>query len=91
MFNHFTATEKNGHDIMLLLVPPGADPPPTLGDQVRSGANVHITKKFRVCTVPTISALMHCCSVMLTSYYPVQVGQNHNISVYYLMVLIICW
>ncbi|KAG2650681.1 hypothetical protein PVAP13_1NG198100 [Panicum virgatum] len=26
--------EKNGHDIMLLLVPPGADPPPTLGDQV---------------------------------------------------------
>jgi len=66
--------EKNGHDIMLLLVPPGADPPPTLGDQVRSGANVHITKKFRVCTVPTISALMHCCSVMLTSYYPVQVN-----------------
>jgi hypothetical protein len=66
--------EKNGHDIMLLLVPPGADPPPTLGDQVRPGANVHITKKFRVCTVPTISALMHCCSVMLTSYYPVQVN-----------------
>ncbi|KAG2650671.1 hypothetical protein PVAP13_1NG198100 [Panicum virgatum] len=66
--------EKNGHDIMLLLVPPGADPPPTLGDQVRSGANVHITKKFHVCTVPTISALMHCCSVMLTSYYPVQVN-----------------
>ncbi|KAG2658055.1 hypothetical protein PVAP13_1KG167755 [Panicum virgatum] len=74
IFNHFTAAEKNGHDIMLLLVPPGADPPPTLGDQVRSGANVHITKKFRVCTVPTISALMHCCSVMLTSYYPVQVN-----------------
>ncbi|KAG2650677.1 hypothetical protein PVAP13_1NG198100 [Panicum virgatum] len=74
MYNHFTATEKNGHDIMLLLVPPGADPPPTLGDQVRSGANVHITKKFHVCTVPTISALMHCCSVMLTSYYPVQVN-----------------
>ncbi|KAG2650662.1 hypothetical protein PVAP13_1NG198100 [Panicum virgatum] len=44
--------EKNGHDIMLLLVPPGADPPPTLGDQVRSGANVHITKKFHV-NVPT--------------------------------------
>ncbi|CAL4888073.1 unnamed protein product [Urochloa decumbens] len=66
--------EKKGHDIMLLLVPPGADPPPTLGDQVRSGGNVHVTKKFRVCTVPTISALMHCCSVMLTSYYPVQVN-----------------
>ncbi|CAN6251339.1 unnamed protein product [Urochloa humidicola] len=66
--------EKNGRDIMLLLVPPGTDPPPTLGDQVRSGGNVHITKKFRVCTVPTISALMHCCSVMLTSYYPVQVN-----------------
>ncbi|CAN6278368.1 unnamed protein product [Urochloa humidicola] len=66
--------EKNGHDIMLLLVPPGADPPPTLGDQVKSRGNVHVTKKFRVCTVPTISALMHCCSVMLTSYYPVQVN-----------------
>ncbi|CAN6272438.1 unnamed protein product [Urochloa humidicola] len=66
--------EKNGRDIMLLLVPPGTDSPPTLGDQVRSGGNVHVTKKFRVCTVPTISALMHCCSVMLTSYYPVQVN-----------------
>ncbi|CAL5058598.1 unnamed protein product [Urochloa decumbens] len=66
--------EKMGHGIMLLLVPPGADPPPTLGDQVRSGGNIHVTKKFRVCTVPTISALMHCCSVMLTSYYPVQVN-----------------
>ncbi|CAN6231417.1 unnamed protein product [Urochloa humidicola] len=66
--------EKNGRDIMLLLVPPGTDPPSTLGDQVRSGGNVHVTKKFRVCTVPTISALMHCCSVMLTSYYPVQVN-----------------
>ncbi|TKW38731.1 hypothetical protein SEVIR_1G135200v4 [Setaria viridis] len=66
--------EKNGHDIMLLLVPPGADSPPTLGDQVRSGGDVHVTKKFRAYTVPTISALMHCCSVMLTSYYPVQVN-----------------
>ncbi|KAF8656892.1 hypothetical protein HU200_060454 [Digitaria exilis] len=66
--------EKNGHDIMLLLVPPGVDPPPILGDQIRSGGNVHVTKKFRICTVPTISALMHCCSVMLTSYYPVQVN-----------------
>ncbi|KAF8693991.1 hypothetical protein HU200_038564 [Digitaria exilis] len=66
--------EKNGHDIMLLLVPPGVDPPPILGDQIRFGGNVHVTKKFRICTVPTISALMHCCSVMLTSYYPVQVN-----------------
>ncbi|XP_062218887.1 uncharacterized protein LOC133918828 isoform X2 [Phragmites australis] len=66
--------DKKGHDIMLLLVPPGTDPPPTLGDQARSGGNVHVTKKFRVCTVPTISALIHCCSVMLTSYYAVQVN-----------------
>ncbi|KAJ1283929.1 hypothetical protein BS78_03G164900 [Paspalum vaginatum] len=66
--------EKKGHGIMLLLVPPGADPPPTLADQIRSEGNVHVTKKFRACTVPIISALMHCCSVMLTSYYPVQVN-----------------
>jgi hypothetical protein len=73
IFNHSTVTEKKGHDIMLLLVPPGADPLPTLGDEVMPGGNVHVMKKFRVFTVPTISALTHCCSVMLTSYYPVQV------------------
>uniref|UniRef100_A0A804PEW4 Pre-rRNA-processing protein RIX1 N-terminal domain-containing protein n=1 Tax=Zea mays TaxID=4577 RepID=A0A804PEW4_MAIZE len=65
--------EKKGHDIMLLLVPPGTDPLPTLGDEVMPGGNVHIMKKFRVFTVPTISALTLCCSVMLTSYYPVNV------------------
>ncbi|KAL5231909.1 hypothetical protein ABZP36_030685 [Zizania latifolia] len=66
--------EKKGHDITMLLVPPGSDPPPMLGDQRRSGGNVHVTKKFRVCTVPTISGLIHCCCVMLTTYYPVQVN-----------------
>ncbi|KAK3156687.1 hypothetical protein QOZ80_2AG0110520 [Eleusine coracana subsp. coracana] len=66
--------EKKGHEIMMLLVPPGTDPPPTLGHQLRSGGNVHAMKKFRQCTVPTISALIHCCGVMLTSYYPVQVN-----------------
>ncbi|KAL6640323.1 hypothetical protein ACP70R_022172 [Stipagrostis hirtigluma subsp. patula] len=65
--------EKKGHDIMMLLVPAGTNPPPTLGDQLRPGGNVHVTKKFRVCTVPIISALIHCCSVMLTSHYPAQV------------------
>ncbi len=58
----------------MLLVPPGNDPPLMLGDQTKwSGGNVHVTKKFRVYTVPTISVLIHCCCVMLTSYYPVQV------------------
>ncbi|KAG8085081.1 hypothetical protein GUJ93_ZPchr0010g8206 [Zizania palustris] len=66
--------EKKGHDITMLLVPPGSDPPPMLGDQRRSAGNVHVTKKFRVCTVPTISGLIHCCCVMLTTYYPVQVN-----------------
>ncbi|XP_066317836.1 uncharacterized protein [Miscanthus floridulus] len=75
--------EKKGHDIMLLLVPPGADPLPTLGDEVMPGGNVHVMKKFRVFTVPTISALTHCCSVMLTSYYPVQV----NVPIHALMAL----
>ncbi|XP_020394002.1 proline-, glutamic acid- and leucine-rich protein 1 isoform X2 [Zea mays] len=74
IFTHSTVTEKKGHDIMLLLVPPGTDPLPTLGDEVMPGGNVHIMKKFRVFTVPTISALTLCCSVMLTSYYPVQVN-----------------
>ncbi|CAD6248182.1 unnamed protein product [Miscanthus lutarioriparius] len=75
--------EKKGHDIMRLLVPPGADPLPTLGDEVMPGGNVHVMKKFRVFTVPTISALTHCCSVMLTSYYPVQV----NVPIHALMAL----
>uniref|UniRef100_A0A0D9WER0 Pre-rRNA-processing protein RIX1 N-terminal domain-containing protein n=1 Tax=Leersia perrieri TaxID=77586 RepID=A0A0D9WER0_9ORYZ len=67
--------EKSGHGILMLLVPPGNDPPPMLGDQKKwSGGNVHVTKKFRVYTVPTISVLIHCCCVMLTSYYPVQVN-----------------
>uniref|UniRef100_J3M5P5 Pre-rRNA-processing protein RIX1 N-terminal domain-containing protein n=1 Tax=Oryza brachyantha TaxID=4533 RepID=J3M5P5_ORYBR len=67
--------EKKGHEILMLLVPPGNDPPPLLGDQTKwSGGNVHVTKKFRVYTVPTISALIHCCCVMLTSYHPVQVN-----------------
>uniref|UniRef100_A0A0D3G5L6 Pre-rRNA-processing protein RIX1 N-terminal domain-containing protein n=1 Tax=Oryza barthii TaxID=65489 RepID=A0A0D3G5L6_9ORYZ len=67
--------EKKGHEILMLLVPPGNDPPPMLGDQTKwSGGNVHVTKKFRVYTVPTISVLIHCCCVMLTSYYPVQVN-----------------
>ncbi|KAE8782287.1 proline-, glutamic acid- and leucine-rich protein 1 [Hordeum vulgare] len=65
--------EKKGREIMMLLVPPGNDPPPVLGDQVKLGGNLHVTKKFRVFTVPTISALAHCCCMMLTSYYPVQV------------------
>jgi hypothetical protein len=63
---------------MMLLVPPGTDPPPTLGHQLKSGGNVHVTKKFRRCTVPTISALIHCCDVMLTSYYPVQVRSKQH-------------
>ncbi|XP_047091379.1 proline-, glutamic acid- and leucine-rich protein 1 isoform X4 [Lolium rigidum] len=66
--------EKKGREIMMLLVPPGNDPPPVLGDQIKLGGNLHVTKKFRVFTVPTISALAHCCCVMLTSYYPVQVN-----------------
>ncbi|KAF0928080.1 hypothetical protein E2562_037723 [Oryza meyeriana var. granulata] len=67
--------EKKGREILMLLVPPGNDPPPMLGDQTKwSGGNVHVTKKFRVYTVPTISVLIHCCCVMLTSYYPVQVN-----------------
>ncbi|PNT66437.1 hypothetical protein BRADI_3g11327v3 [Brachypodium distachyon] len=64
--------ETKGREIMMLLVPPGNDPPPVFGDGTRSGGNLHVTKKFRVYTVPTISALVHCCCVMLTSYYPVQ-------------------
>ncbi|KAL6877598.1 hypothetical protein ACP4OV_012813 [Aristida adscensionis] len=31
--------EKKGHDIMMLLVPAGSNPPPTLGGQLRPGSN----------------------------------------------------
>jgi hypothetical protein len=67
---------------MMLLVPPGNDPPPVLGDQIKLGGNLHVTKKFRVFTVPTISALAHCCCVMLTSYYPVQVRPKLHLLVH---------
>jgi hypothetical protein len=75
--------EKKGREIMMLLVPPGNDPPPVLGDQIKLGGNLHVTKKFRVFTVPTISALAHCCCVMLTSYYPVQVRPKLHLLVHY--------
>jgi tetratricopeptide (TPR) repeat protein len=39
----------------------------------QANSNVQVLKKFRQCTVPTISVLIHCCSGMLTSYYPVQI------------------
>ena len=74
--------EKKGREIMMLLVPPGNDPPPVLAE-IKLGGNLHVTKKFRVFTVPTISALAHCCCVMLTSYYPVQVCPKLYLLVHY--------
>ncbi|KAL6646777.1 hypothetical protein ACP70R_015471 [Stipagrostis hirtigluma subsp. patula] len=38
--------EKKGHDIMMLLVPAGTNPPPTLGDQLRPGGNCDVDQSL---------------------------------------------
>ncbi|KAG8075723.1 hypothetical protein GUJ93_ZPchr0006g43460 [Zizania palustris] len=64
-----------GHEIMMLLIPPGSQPPPQLGGQQATYGDGNISaEKFCTYVVPTISALIHCCSTMLTNSYPIQVN-----------------
>ncbi|KAL5199519.1 hypothetical protein ABZP36_020722 [Zizania latifolia] len=63
-----------GHEIMMQLIPPGSQPPPQLGGQATHGDGNISAEKFCTYVVPTISALIHCCSTMLTNSYPIQVN-----------------
>nr|XP_025882122.1 uncharacterized protein LOC9267324 isoform X4 [Oryza sativa Japonica Group] len=60
---------------LMPLISPGSKPPPLSGGQTTYGDwNFHSAKKFCTFAVPTISALIHCCSMMLTTSYPIQVN-----------------
>uniref|UniRef100_A0A0E0E1K5 Pre-rRNA-processing protein RIX1 N-terminal domain-containing protein n=1 Tax=Oryza meridionalis TaxID=40149 RepID=A0A0E0E1K5_9ORYZ len=60
---------------LMPLISPGSKPPPQSGGQTTYGNwNIHSAKKFCTFAVPTISALIHCCSMMLTTSYPIQVN-----------------
>ncbi|KAJ6801190.1 proline-, glutamic acid- and leucine-rich protein 1 isoform X2 [Iris pallida] len=65
--------EANTPQNMRLLVPPGKDPPPPLGGHLMSEPSDQATTKLRELLVPRVSSLMHCCCIMLTNPYPVQV------------------
>ncbi|XP_008807711.2 proline-, glutamic acid- and leucine-rich protein 1 [Phoenix dactylifera] len=67
--------EAKGSEVVRLLVPPGKDPPPPLGGHLGSEeASQPATKVLHALLVPTVSTLMHCCCMMLTNPYPVQVA-----------------
>lgn len=66
--------ETKRHEIIRFLVPPGKDTPPPLGGNKMSGeASTKARKSSERLPMPSVSALMVCCSTMLTTSYPVQV------------------
>lgn len=71
----FTCTaETKRHEIIRFLVPPGKDTPPPLGGNKMLGeASTKARKSSERLPMPSVSALMVCCSTMLTTSYPVQV------------------
>uniref|UniRef100_A0A0E0GSU5 Pre-rRNA-processing protein RIX1 N-terminal domain-containing protein n=1 Tax=Oryza nivara TaxID=4536 RepID=A0A0E0GSU5_ORYNI len=84
VYRHFNKVESiiaakimsgyTGFELMPL-ISPGSKPPPLSGGQTTYGDwNFHSAKKFCTFAVPTISALIHCCSMMLTTSYPIQVN-----------------
>lgn len=65
--------ESRSDESLRLLVPPGKDPPPPLGGCRIGDASDHKTKKPERLHISSVSALMHCCYMMLTNTYPVRV------------------
>ena len=55
------------------LVPPGKDPPPSLGGHSTGEASDQRIKRPERLQMLSASTLMRCCCTMLTSPYPVQV------------------
>ncbi|CAN6572558.1 unnamed protein product [Malus baccata var. baccata] len=71
---HGFEEETKRHAIIRFLVPPGKEPPPQLGGSRVSGKDsTKGRKSSQRLTMSSISALMVCCSAMLTTSYPVQV------------------
>ncbi|OAY80601.1 hypothetical protein ACMD2_16403 [Ananas comosus] len=67
--------EAKSSEVMKLLVPPGKGTPPPLGGQQNLEERSHnATRRLRDYTIPTISTLIHCCCMMLTNPYLVQVN-----------------
>lgn len=67
--------EAKSTEVVRLLVPPGKDPPPPLGGHLISEeASQPATKVLHELLVPIVSTLIHCCCMMLTNPYPVQVS-----------------
>uniref|UniRef100_A0A0E0GSU4 Pre-rRNA-processing protein RIX1 N-terminal domain-containing protein n=1 Tax=Oryza nivara TaxID=4536 RepID=A0A0E0GSU4_ORYNI len=88
VYRHFNKVESiiaakimsgyTGFELMPL-ISPGSKPPPLSGGQTTYGDwNFHSAKKFCTFAVPTISALIHCCSMMLTTSYPIQILELHS-------------
>ncbi|KAJ6791869.1 proline-, glutamic acid- and leucine-rich protein 1 isoform X2 [Iris pallida] len=69
----FQGLEATAPQHMRLLVPPGKEPPPPLGGHLMPEPSEQATTKLRELLVPRVSTLMHCCCIMLTNPYPVQV------------------
>lgn len=61
-------------EAVTLLVPPGRDPPPSLGSKMMTGEAIKTGERSQKMLISSISSLMHCCSLMLTNSFPVQVA-----------------
>ncbi|KAH0981972.1 hypothetical protein GBA52_009149 [Prunus armeniaca] len=65
--------ETKRHEIIRFLVHPGNDTPPLGGNKMSGEASTKARKSSERLPMPSVSALMVCCSTMLTTSYPVQV------------------
>ena len=74
-FGSFLDSVRN--EGIALLVPPGKDPPPSLGGQIIVGESLNKGERSQQLLTSNISSLINCCCTMLTSFYPVQVYATH--------------
>ncbi|KAJ9684919.1 hypothetical protein PVL29_017083 [Vitis rotundifolia] len=66
--------EAKCNEAIRLLVSPGKDPPPPLGDQKMSGEVLDkAARKSEQLLMSSVTTLMLCCCKMLTTSYPVQI------------------
>ncbi|XP_010694706.1 uncharacterized protein LOC104907471 isoform X3 [Beta vulgaris subsp. vulgaris] len=60
-------------EVATLLVPPGTNPPPSLGGIFTTEEALKNGERSQKSLISSISSLMQCCCTMLTDSYPVQV------------------
>ncbi|CAO2833000.1 unnamed protein product [Amaranthus hypochondriacus] len=65
--------ETRRGEAVSLLVPPGKDPPPSLGGNLMKGVALSNGGTSQKSLISSISSLMQSCCIMLTHSYPVQV------------------